>query len=195
MLTILNFVCSFWKNSRTCVLKVEAICETSRFSKNKQISVPTQCFEPGTSVSPLCHLCVGSRSPTSLCYRDSMLKGTPLKCLCLSTSIIFNPWWIFSPCNMFMCTNKMCFAGVGTWPKPIFRIRIICLSYPCESKKNQNFLSVDQTSIPGVNQVFAVLEWNLNLVLLSKILDRFKRLFVVQIPRVTVYREMRNIYV
>ena len=32
-------------------------------------------------------------------------------------------------------------------------------------------------------------------VLLSKILDRLKRLFVVQIPRVTVYREMRNKHV
>jgi len=96
---------------------------------------------------------------------------------------------------MLMCTNKTCFAGVGTWPKPLFRIRISCLSYPCESKKNQNFLSADQISIPGVNQVFPVLEWNLIFVLLSKILDRLKRLFVVQIPRVTVYREMRNIYV
>jgi len=62
-------------------------------------------------------------------------------------------------------------------------------------KKNQNFLSADHTLIPGVNQVFPVLEWNLIFVLLSKILDRLKRLFVVQIPRVTVYREMRNIYV
>jgi len=59
----------------------------------------------------------------------------------------------------------------------------------------QSFLSADQTWIPGVNQVFAVLEWNLIFVLLSKILDRLKRLFVVQIPRVTVYREMQNIYV
>jgi len=80
---------------------------------------------------------------------------------------------------MFMCTNKTCFAGVGTWPKPIFRIRISFVSYPCESKKIQNFLSADQTSIPGVNQVFPVLEWNLVFVLLSKILDRLKRLFVV----------------
>jgi len=87
---------------------------------------------------------------------------------------------------MFMCTNKTCFAGVGTWPKPLFRIRISCLSYPCESKKNQNLLSADQTSIPGVNQVFLVLEWNLIFVLLSKILDRLKRLFVVQIPRVEI---------
>ena len=64
-----------------------------------------------------------------------------------------------------------------------------------ESKKIQNFLSADQTSIPGVNQVFPFLDWNLIFVLPSKILDRLKRLFVVQIPRVTVYRDMRNIYV
>ena len=64
-----------------------------------------------------------------------------------------------------------------------------------ESKKIQNFLSADQTQIPGVNQVFPVLDWNLIFVLLSKILDRLKRSFVVQIPRVTVHREMQNIYV
>ena len=84
-------------------------------------------------------LSVGSRSPSQLSYRDSMLTGTHWKCLCLSTCIIFNPSWIFSPCNMFMCTYKTCFAGVGTWPKPIFRIRISCLSYPCESKKIRIF--------------------------------------------------------
>jgi len=82
---------------------------------------------------------------------------------------------------MLMCTNKTCFAGVGTRPKPIFQIRISFLSYPCESNKFQNFLSADQPSIPGLNQVFPVLEWNLIFVLLSKILDRLKRLFVVQI--------------
>jgi hypothetical protein len=62
-------------------------------------------------------------------------------------------------------------------------------------KKKSEFSFSNQASIPGVNQVFPVLEWNLICVLLSKILDRLKRLFVVQIPRVTVYREMRNIYV
>jgi len=63
------------------------------------------------------------------------------------------------------------------------------------NQNNSNFLSADQTSIPGANQVFPVLEWNLIFVLLPKILDRLKGLFVVQIPRVTVYREMWNIYV
>jgi len=64
-------------------------------------------------------------------------------------------------------------------------------------KKIQIFLSADQTSIPDVKQMFPVLEWNFIFVLLSnlKTLDRLKRLFVVQIPRVIVYREMRNIYV
>jgi len=140
-------------------------------------------------------LCVVSLSPSHLSYRGSRLTSQHLKCLCVNTCLIFNPWWIFSPCNMIMCTNKTCFAGVGTWPKPIFRIRISFLSNPCKSKKIQNFLSADQTSIPGVNQVFPVLEWNLIFVLQSKILDRLKRLFAVQILRVAVYREMRNIYV
>ena len=115
--------------------------------------------------------------------------------LCENIYLIFNPWWMFSLCNLLMCTNKTCFAGVGTRPKTIFRIRIRFLSYACESKKSHIFLSADQTSIPGVNQVFPVLEWNLIFVLLSEILDRLKRLFVVQIPQVTVYREMWNIYV
>ena len=62
-------------------------------------------------------------------------------------------------------------------------------------KEIQIFLSADQTSIPGLNQVFPVLEWNLIFVLLSKILNRLKLLFVVQIHRVTVYREMQNMHV
>jgi len=62
-------------------------------------------------------------------------------------------------------------------------------------KKNSEF-SVSRSDFdPGVNQVFPILELNLIFVLLSKILDRLKLLFVVQIPRVTVYRGMRNIYV
>ena len=62
-------------------------------------------------------------------------------------------------------------------------------------KKNRKFLSADQTSIPGVSQALPVLERNSIFILLSKILDRLKLLFVVQIPQVTVYLEMRNIYV
>ena len=99
------------------------------------------------------------------------------------------------PLWRLMCTNKTWFAEVRTRPKTIFRIIICFLSYPCESPKIQTFLSADQTSIPGANQVFPVLEWNLIFVLLSKILDRLKRSFVIQIPRVTAYREIRNIHV
>ena len=61
-------------------------------------------------------------------------------------------------------------------------------------KKNSEF-SVSRTDFDsGVNQVFLVLEWNLIFIWLSEILDRLKRLFAVQIPRVTLNREMRNIY-
>jgi len=42
-----------------------------------------------------------------------------------------------------MCTNKTCFAGIETRQKIIFQIRISFLSYPCESKKSQIFLSAD----------------------------------------------------
>ena len=62
-------------------------------------------------------------------------------------------------------------------------------------KKKSEFSVIRSDLYSRLNQVFAVLEWNLIFVVLSKILDRLKRLFVVQIPRVTVYQEMRNIYV
>jgi len=124
--------------------------------------------------------------------------------LFVSIYLIFNPWWMFSPCEMLMCTNKTCFAGVGTRPKTIFWIRICFLSYPCESKKIKIFLSADQTSILGVDQVFPVLEWNLIFVMLSKILDRLISLFICSTNSLshclsrdaehTVYREMRNIH-
>ena len=45
-----SFSCSFWKNNRTCVLKVEAIFETSHFSKKKQSLSSSRRFGPGTSV-------------------------------------------------------------------------------------------------------------------------------------------------
>jgi len=142
-------------------------------------------------------LCMGSMSPTQLSYRGSMLTRTHWKCLCLSTCLIFNPWWIFSPCNIFMCTDQTCFAGVGTWPNPIFRIRISCLSYPSESKTEFSVsrLDFDSRCKPGVFCSWMEFDFCFAIELLSKILDRLKRLFVVQIPRVTVYREMRNIYV
>jgi len=160
----------------------------SFFNKKYNLFV-CRCFEPETSVLAGCHS--SGWTIVVQCWLVCLRNVRDN----LSTCLIFNPSWICSSCNMFMCTNKTCFARFGTWQKPLFRIRISCLSYPCESKKNQNFLSADQTSIPGVNQVFPVLEWNLIFVLLSKILDRLKRSFVVQIPRVTFYREMRNIYV
>jgi len=115
-------------------------------------------------------------------------------CLWLRIYLIFNPWWMISPCYRLMCTNKTCFAGVRTRPKTIFRVKLCFLSYPCESIFFWTFLSADQTSILCVIQVLPVLEWKLIFVLISKILDCLKRLFVVQIPRITVYREMRNIY-
>ena len=102
-------------------------------------------------------LCIVRLSPCHRSHRGSTLTSKHLQCLCVNICLILNPWWIFSPCNMFMCTNKTCFAEVGTRQEHIFRIRISFLSYPCESKKNQNFLSADQTSIPGVTRCFLFL--------------------------------------
>jgi len=129
-----------------------------------------------------------------LSYRRSMFTLQFLICLCVNIYLIFDPGWMFSPCGRVMCTNKTWFAGVGTTPKTKFRKNSFSF-VSMRIKKIQTFLSADQTSIPGVNQVFPILEWNLIFVLLSKILDRLKRLFVVQIPRVTVFRKMRNTYV
>jgi len=46
--------CQFWKNNRTCVLKVEAIFETSHFSIKKHNSFSCRCFKPETSVWTTC---------------------------------------------------------------------------------------------------------------------------------------------
>ena len=137
---------SVWKNNRTCVLKVGAIFETSHFSTKS-----TGCSRPGgTNQRPLYRQPVAQ--PTELSWFT--LTCTLSKCLWITTCLIFNSWWIFSPCNMFMCTNKTCFAGVGTWPKPLFRIRITCFSYPCESKEKSK-ISVSKSGFdsrckPGV---------------------------------------------
>jgi len=109
--------CAYWK--------------LKQFSKQVIFQKKTHCVL--VPVFRTRDLSMGSLSLSQLSYRGSMLTCTLSKCLWLITCLIFNPWWIFSPCNMFMCTNKTCFAGVGTWPKPLFRIRISCVSYPCES--------------------------------------------------------------
>ena len=70
---------------------------------------------------------------------------------------IFNPWWMFSPCNLLMCTNKTCFAGVETRPKTIFRIRISFRSYPCESKKIQIFCQQIRLRFPVQTRCFQFL--------------------------------------
>ena len=171
------------QNDRTCVW------ELSQFSK--WVNSETHVWFPYIALSRISDLAPLIQCICQASYRFSTFTILHLTCLCVIIYLIFDSGWMFSPCDRLICTNKTCFAGVGTRPKTIFRIRIHFLSYPCESIKIQTFLSADQTSI----QVFPVLEWNLILVLLSKILDRLKRLFVVQIPRVTVYREMRNIYV
>jgi len=84
---------------------------------------------------------VVSLSHSHLRHRGSTLTSQLFACLCVNIFLIFNPWWIFSPCNMFMCTrlNKTCFAGVGTRPKNQFWIKMSFLSYPCDSKKIRIF--------------------------------------------------------
>jgi len=137
-------------------------------------------------------LCVVSLSPSHLSYRGLRLTRQHLKCLCVNTCLIFNPWWIFSPCNMIMCTNKTCFAGVGTWPKPIFRIIISFLSNPCESKKKSEFSVIrsdfDSWCKPGVSCSWMEFDFCFAI----KNSGCLKRLSVVQILRVTVHWEMRT---
>ena len=33
---------------------------------------------------------------------------------CVNMYLIFDPGWMFSPCDRLICTNKTCFSGVGT---------------------------------------------------------------------------------
>ena len=87
--------------------------------------------------------------------RQFTLTCTHLKCLLIITCLIFNPSWIFIPCNMFMCTNKTCFAGVGTWPKQLI---LICLSYPCKSKKKSEF-SVSRSHFDSRCKPFVSCSW------------------------------------
>ena len=186
--TISNPTASFLKKNRTCVLKLRQFSKRVTLQKNISTSLPYVRIRD---------FCMVSLAPSHLSYGGSSLTSSLLKSLWVIYDVFSTLDGSSAPvtCSC-VCTNKTCFAGVGTWPKAIFWIGMISfVSCPCESKKNQNFLSTDQTSIPGVNQVFPVLEWNLIFVLLSKILDRLKRLFVVQIPQVTVHREMRIIYV
>ena len=134
--------------------------------------------KPIFRIRDFCMVTLVSLAPSHLSYGGSSLTSSLLKSLWVIYDVFSTLDGSSAPvtCSC-VCTNKTCFAGVGTWPKAIFWIGMISfVSCPCESKKNQNFLSTDQTSIPGVNQVFPVLEWNLIFVLLSKILDRLKRL-------------------
>ena len=97
---------------------------------------------------------------------------------------------MFNPGDKLTCTNKTYLAGVVTGPKPS-RIQVCFLSYPCGNKKSKNSVSRSVFDFRYKPGVFAepVLELNLNFVLLSKILRLLKWLFVLQIPRVTVYRD------
>ena len=122
-----------------------------------------------------------------LSYQCSTFTVWHLDCLCVNIYLIFNPWWMFSPCEGWCVPTKRVLQGSGRGQKPysesefvFFRIHV--------NKKKSNF---DSWCKPGVYSSWMEFDF----VLLSKILDRLKRLFLVQIPRVTVYREMRNIYV
>jgi len=141
-------------------LKVEAIFKTSQFPENAP--GPRFNFQkmhpcPGWSRAQ-----VRTRDITDFSqngchpsYSGPTLTSENMDCLCVNMYLIFNPWWILSPCNMLMCTNKTCFAGVGTRPKTIFWIRISFLSYPCESKKKSEFSvsrsDFDSRCKPGVS--------------------------------------------
>jgi len=139
---------------------------------------------------------LGKWSKNWSCYRRHTLKCWIFACKCI---FYFQSWWMFSPSDRMMCPctnlNQTCFAGVVTRPETIFRNKN---SFPFVSMFIYFFgnISVSTSDFNSWwNQVFLILEWILNLVSLSKILDCLKRLFVVQIPWVTVYSEIRNIYV
>ena len=171
--------------------KVEAIFETSHFSK-KNIST----FRPYFRIRDFCMVTLVSLASSHLSYGGSSLTSSLLKSLWVIYDVFSTLDGSSAPvtCSC-VCTNKTCFAGVGTWPKAIFWIRNILCRVHANQKKFRIFFQQSDLDSRCKNQVFPVLEWNLICVLLSKILDRLKRLFVVQISRVTVHREMRNIYV
>ena len=76
-------LCSFWKNSRTCVLKAEAIFETSLFQKRDICYIrPYDSNQRPQHCQPIAH---------PLNYRDSTYTELFEECLCIDTCIIFNP--------------------------------------------------------------------------------------------------------
>jgi len=93
-----------------------------------------------------------------------------------------------------MCTNKTCFAGVVPWPSRIFLTQ---KSFSVVSMRKiffQKFLSADQTSISGVNQMFSPSQFLNGIWFLCcnrKFLDRFKlkRLSVAKNSTSHVYQE------
>jgi len=160
------------QNDRTCVLRVESIFKTSQLQNARAISI----HRPVSNQRP--HVLDTMYLPNKLLvYNIHVSKSKLFICKYLS---YFWSWMDIQPLDRLIRTNKTCFARVRTMPKTILWIIILFLSYPCRSKTIQTFLSADQTLMYGVNHVFSVLEWNLIFVLLSKILDRIKRLFVVQ---------------
>ena len=96
------------------------------------------------------------------------------------------------PGDRLMCTTKRVLLGSWWGHNPYFCPEFIFFRIHSDDNFLNFLFSADQTSIPGVNQVFLPSEfingiWFLFCV--RKFSNHFKRLFVVQIPRVTVYRE------
>jgi len=62
-------------------------------------------------------------------------------CLCVNVYLIFDPGWMFSPCDRLICTNKTCFSGVGTSEENNFseclapnQIELMNSLKPCEAR-------------------------------------------------------------
>ena len=181
--------CWMWKYNRSCVLKVQAIFKTSHFS-NKT----TFCALP--DVSNQGPLYLEACRPANYAI---VIQCWPVNIwtVCVSIHVLFSILDGSSApvtCSCVPNNLKRVSQGLEHGWTPYSESELVVFHIHANQKKNQNFLSADQTSIPGLNQVFPVLEWNLIFVLLSKILNHLKRSFVVQIPRVTLYREMRNTY-
>jgi len=140
--TISNTTGSFLKNNRTCVL----VLKLRQFSKRVTLQKNISTSLPYVRIRDFCMV---SLAPSHLSYGGSSLTSSPLKSLCVHICLIFNPWWFFSPCNMFMCMYQQNVFRRG-WnmaeshiPNPKHFV-----SCPCESKKIQNFLSAIRPRFP-----------------------------------------------
>jgi len=147
----------FLQNHRTCVLKVEAIFETSNFQKSTCVFGTKPRLYPITSRSQIASLLL-----MQSWFNVHTLKIGLFVCKCITyfqSLMDVQPLW-----HVDVYQQNVFRRGRNEAENHIPN-RNLFLLYPCESIKIQMFLSADQTSIPNVRPLPFNHSRNRNLVL------------------------------